>query len=255
MEPEDEDMTYLKVFTDFRELMEPLNAEEKGRLFEAMLSYAMDGTEVALEGNERFVWPVARRTIDQEAAAYESKVEASRAAGKRSGEARRKQKPAEGPATKGNENERQGTNVNETNQEQEQEQDQEQKKDQDQEQEYVYEQAAPAGTHIPEREEIESYCRERGNGIDPDYFYDYYAATGWQVGQHPIRDWQALIRAWEKRDAQKSAGPGPIADTVQSVLDMAQRKRRDRQRNTLLNYDEKPSHARIEEISLDLNEL
>lgn len=140
-------------------------------------------------------------------------------------------------------------------QEQDQEQYQEQKKDQDQEQEYVYEQAAPAGTHIPEREEIESYCRERGNGIDPDYFYDYYAATGWQVGQHPIRDWQALIRAWEKRDAQKSAGPGPIADTVQSVLDMAQRKRRDRQRNTLLNYDEKPSHARIEEISLDLNEL
>ena len=238
MEPEDEDMTYLKVFTDFRELMEPLDHAEKGRLFEAMLSYAMDGTEVALEGNERFVWPVARRTIDQEA-----------------GEARRKQKPAEGPATEGNENERQGTNVNETNQEQEQEQDQEQKKDQDQEQEYVYEQAAPAGTHIPEREEIESYCRERGNGIDPDYFYDYYAATGWQVGQHPIRDWQALIRAWEKRDAQKSAGPGPIADTVQSVLDMAQRKRRDRQRNTLLNYDEKPSHARIEEISLDLNEL
>ena len=41
-------MTYLKVFTDFRELMEPLNAEEKGRLFEAMLSYAMDGAEIAL---------------------------------------------------------------------------------------------------------------------------------------------------------------------------------------------------------------
>ena len=99
-------MTYLKVFTDFRELMEPLDHAEKGRLFEAMLSYAMDGTEVALEGNERFVWPVARRTIDREAAAYESKVEASRAAGKRSGDARRKQKPAEGPATKGNERQR-----------------------------------------------------------------------------------------------------------------------------------------------------
>lgn len=49
--------------------------------------------------------------------------------------------------------------------------------------------------HTPTREEIESYCRERKNGIDPDYFYDYYAATGWQVGQHPIR-------AWENRDGQ-----------------------------------------------------
>lgn len=245
-------MTYLKVFTDFRELMEPLNAEEKGRLFEAMLSYAMDGTEVALEGNERFVWPVARRTIDQEAAAYESKVDANRERARKGAEARWSKGTDASSMPKDSAS---MAKHSENAQEQDQEQYQEQKKDQDQEQEYVYEQAAPAGTHIPEREEIESYCRERGNGIDPDYFYDYYAATGWQVGQHPIRDWQALVRAWEKRDAQKSAGPGPIADTVQSVLDMAQRKRRDRQRNTLLNYDEKPSHARIEEISLDLNEL
>lgn len=247
-------MTYLKVFTDFRELMEPLNAEEKGRLFEAMLSYAMDGTEVALEGNERFVWPVARRTIDQEAAAYESKVEANRERARKGAEARWSKGTDASSMPKDSAS---MAKHSENAQEQDQEQYQEQKKDQyqEQEQEYVYEQAAPAGTHIPEREEIESYCRERGNGIDPDYFYDYYAATGWQVGQHPIRDWRALVRAWEKRDAQKSAGPGPIADTVQSVLDMAQRKRRDRQRNTLLNYDEKPSHARIEEISLDLNEL
>ena len=114
-------MTYLKVFTDFRELMEPLSAEEKGRLFEAMLAYAMDGALVTLEGNERFLWPVARRTIDQEAAAYESKVEASRTAGKRSGEARRKLNQNERTGTDGNENERTGTDVNETNQEQEQE--------------------------------------------------------------------------------------------------------------------------------------
>ena len=37
-------MTYLKVFTDFRELMAPLNAEEKGRLFEAI---AKDGEGMA----------------------------------------------------------------------------------------------------------------------------------------------------------------------------------------------------------------
>ena len=75
------------------------------------------------------------------------------------------------------------------------------------------------------------------------------------MGQNPIRDWQALVRAWEKRDAQRPSGPGPLADTVQSVLDMAQRKRRDRQRNTLLNYREEPSHPTLEEIAFDLDEL
>ena len=249
-------MTYLKVFTDFRELMEPLDHAEKGRLFEAMLSYAMDGTEVALEGNERFVWPVARRTIDQEAAAYESKVEANRERARKGAEARW------GKGTDAASMPKDAASIpkdseNAQEQEQDQYQDQEQKEDQyqDHSQEYVYEQPAQADTHIPEREEIESYCRERKNGIDPDYFYNYYQATGWQVGQHPIRDWQALIRAWEKRDEQRPTGPGPLTDTVQSVLDMAQRKRRDRQRNTLLNYREEPSHPTLEEISFDLNEL
>ena len=255
-------MTYLKVFTDFRELMAPLNAEEKGRLFEAMLSYAMDGAESALEGNERFLWPVARRTIDQEAAAYESKVEASRTAGKRSGEARRKLNRNERTGTEGNENERTGTDVNETNQEQEQDQyqDQEQKKEQYQDQEYVYERPAgtpapPAETHTPTREDIESYCRERKNGIDPDYFYNYYAATGWKVGRNPVRDWQALIRAWEQRDARQADGPVSAAGAIRQVVGRAQAARRDRQRNTLLNYREQPAEDQVELIHLDLNEL
>lgn len=247
-------MTYLKVFTDFRELMEPLDHAEKGRLFEAMLRYAEDSTEPVLEGNERFVWAMARRIIDREAEVYQEKVNSAGRA-----RASRWKQPSD---TRGDAQVSESASLV-SDKENENEYDKEHEKEEenlnDLSKEYVCmskgNAPSPAGTHIPEREEIESYCRERGNGIDPDYFYDYYAATGWQVGQHPIRDWQALIRAWEKRDAQKSAGPGPIADTVQNILDMAQRKRRDRQRNTLLNYDEKPSHARIEEISLDLNEL
>ena len=58
-------MQYLKVFTDFKEFMEPLNDEEKGRLFVAMLDYAQDGSEPGLEGNERFVWAMAKRIIDR----------------------------------------------------------------------------------------------------------------------------------------------------------------------------------------------
>ena len=250
-------MTYLKVFTDLRELMEPLTAAEKGRLFEAMLSYAMDGAETALEGNERFLWPVVRRTIDQEAAAYESKVAANREKGRKGAQARWNRE-ADGSGQ--NSHPDSMAKDSRDGQEQEQEQYQEQKEDQYQEQEYVYEQPArppvpPADTHIPERAEIERYCRERGNGIDAGYFYDYYAATGWQVGQNPVRDWRALVRAWEKRDAQRDTGPGPLSDTVQSVLNTIQTKRRERQRNTLLNYGSKPSFPPPEEVTLDLDEL
>ena len=46
-----------------------------------------------------------------------------------------------------------------------------------------------------------------------------------------------------------------LSDTVQSVLNTIQTKRRERQRNTLLNYGSKPSFPPPEEVTLDLDEL
>ena len=67
-------MKYLKVFTDFQEVMEPLDDGERGRLFGAMLAYAERGAVPELTGNERFVWALARQIIDREAASYQEKV-------------------------------------------------------------------------------------------------------------------------------------------------------------------------------------
>lgn len=68
-------MDYLKIFTDFAEVIEPLSDEERGRLFSAMLSYARDGEAPELTGNERFIWPVARQGIDREAAFLKKQAE------------------------------------------------------------------------------------------------------------------------------------------------------------------------------------
>ena len=58
-------MKYLKVWTSFRDVMEPLSDAEKGRLFDAMLVYAEQFEEPeTFAGNERFVWPAARQLID-----------------------------------------------------------------------------------------------------------------------------------------------------------------------------------------------
>lgn len=59
-------MKYLKVFTDFDEVMNPLSDAEKGRLFVAMLKYAAEGTEPDFRGNERYIWPAAKLNIDRE---------------------------------------------------------------------------------------------------------------------------------------------------------------------------------------------
>ena len=71
-------MKYLKVFVDFRYDLEPLNDEERGRLFTAMLRYADDGTEPDLTGNERFLWGCAKRHIDAQSEAYRHQCEVNK---------------------------------------------------------------------------------------------------------------------------------------------------------------------------------
>lgn len=65
-------MKYLKVFVDFAESLEPLGDAEIGRLFVGMLRYASDGTVPDFRGNERFVWPIAKKNIDASVKAYEN---------------------------------------------------------------------------------------------------------------------------------------------------------------------------------------
>lgn len=75
----------MKVFTSFREILEPLSDAEKGRLFVAMLVYAESGETPEFSGNERFLWPTAKMQIDRAAKEYEGIVERNRENGKKGG--------------------------------------------------------------------------------------------------------------------------------------------------------------------------
>lgn len=59
----------------------------------------------------------------------------------------------------------------------------------------------------PSLEEVSSYCHERGNGINPQMFIDYYETNGWMRGKTKIRDWKACVRTWEQRDAERTPPP------------------------------------------------
>jgi hypothetical protein len=50
----------------------------------------------------------------------------------------------------------------------------------------------------PTVEEISVYCRERGNDVDPQQFFDHYEANGWMRGKTKLKDWQAAVRTWER---------------------------------------------------------
>ncbi len=56
----------------------------------------------------------------------------------------------------------------------------------------------------PSVDDVRAYCQERGNGIDPEYFVDFYKAKDWMIGKNKMKDWKAAVRNWEKMDKQKS---------------------------------------------------
>jgi len=51
----------------------------------------------------------------------------------------------------------------------------------------------------PSFEEINQYCKERKNQVNPQTFLDHYTGNGWMVGKNKMKDWKAVVRTWESR--------------------------------------------------------
>lgn len=58
----------------------------------------------------------------------------------------------------------------------------------------------------PTVEEVQAYCIERGNNVDPERFVNFYESKGWKVGKNPMKNWKAAVRTWEKDDSVKPGG-------------------------------------------------
>lgn len=82
------DITYIKLFVDYLDAIEPLGDAERGRLFTSLLEYARSGEAPQLNGNERFLFPMMRAQIDRDNVAMAAKSEERSKAGKLGAEAR-----------------------------------------------------------------------------------------------------------------------------------------------------------------------
>ncbi len=128
-------------------------------------------------------------------------------------------------------------NTNVPDKEKEEETDKDKDKDKDKEEvkeeEKESERDAQKNTHAskegfipPSVSEVTDYCYERCNGIDAQYFVDFYTANGWTVGQSPMKDWKATVRRWEKNGIRPPAhgknAPYPAARPQNSSINMAE---------------------------------
>ena len=198
-------MRYLKVFTDFAEVIEPLSDAERGRLFMSMLQYASTGEAGTLSGAERFVWPIAKQNIDR------TRVEAERnaACGSKGG---RPKKPTE---TDLNRKKTTETDLNRKKADKD--------KDKDKDKDNIIPPISPNGDIVPLEggsprkhkygeyknvlltdDELEKLKAEYADYLDRiERLSSYIASTGKAYKSH-----YATIRNWARADAEKGRNNG-----------------------------------------------
>jgi len=76
----------------------------------------------------------------------------------------------------------------------------------------------------PALEEVEKYCRERGNNVSAQGFIDYYSSNGWKVGKNAMKDWKAAVRTWERNGYDKPKN-APIGDYGDRSVDIERLKK------------------------------
>lgn len=205
MENETARLNYLQIFADKRDLLAPFSREDKGELLEAMMAYAFDCTEMTLETNARFIWPVFKQMIDQSRETYARKSAAGKQGGRpgkqteadESGEKQKKTDESESPKNQETRDKSQETDID----------------------------SLPAGRERararfvpPSADEVAAYCREKGYAIRAEAFVDYYASKGWRVGNTPMKDWRAAVRTWATRDAEPRPMPARGPKVVHEQL-------------------------------------
>lgn len=56
---------------------------------------------------------------------------------------------------------------------------------------------AAAGAVPLSADDVSLFVSEEGLDVDPDAFWNYYEAVGWEVAGKPVRNWKALCRSWD----------------------------------------------------------
>lgn len=195
------------LYCDYRKHFSLLSPEEQGCLIMAIFEYVETGAEPVLEAMPLMAFSFIRAQLDRDFASYAETCKRRAEAGRRSGEARRaKAEAAEQEGTKRTDNDT--VNVNETVNET-----------------VIYNrgnsdespQKKTASRFIPPTiEDVRAYCIERGNGVNPESFVDFYASKGWMVGKNKMKDWKAAIRTWEKGESRQAQPRRPSASKAYS---------------------------------------
>ncbi len=181
-------------YHSFKEAINELADTDKLSIYEAISTYALYREEPKLEGITKVAWLLIRPQLDANWRKYEKGCrggESGKLGGAPKGNKNAKKsdekQPQNNPKTTPNVNVNDNENVNDN----------------------VF------TTTTPSLSDIISFVESNTLSVDPNYFYDYYAAAGWMMGKRPMTDWQAALRNWDRISTKETTAPSTIKTNLQ----------------------------------------
>ena len=71
-------MVCIRIYDSWQQETEHLTHEEKGRLVDSLVAFALSGEEKQPEGNEKFIYPMMAQRIRQEKETHERRIAESK---------------------------------------------------------------------------------------------------------------------------------------------------------------------------------
>ena len=71
----------------------------------------------------------------------------------------------------------------------------------------------------PVLDEVAQFIREGGFTVSAAKFIDYYTSNGWRVGKNPMKNWQAAVRNWQKREIENEENKPDNRSRAKRVAD------------------------------------
>jgi len=201
------------IFQDkYLDRLAKLSDQEVGRLVRALATYHATGEEQELKGRECGYYDFIKGDIDENEQAYQRKCNNMKREQLTAIDRNCQQLPATADNINNNNKDNIKENTNLT----------------------VSIKEKRTRFSPPTVEEVEAYCKERGNSVSAQRFVDFYASKGWKVGQNPMKDWKACVRTWEQRDSTQ-----PVQKPrVLRAQDYHQREYKEEEMQKILGVDD-----------------
>lgn len=190
-------MTGFICHDDYYNRLQRLTDEEVGHLFRNLMLYHAGKIEDMTDfvGVEGIAFDFIKDDIDRMEEKAKKTEETNRLNGMKGGRPKKQTEPEE---TEENRQKPTETEQNPTKAYKDKDKDKENIKEKENERE-------PQKRFTPPTvDEVAAYCKERGNGIDPQYFVDYHIARNWVLSNgKKMADWRATVRTWEGKSFRK----------------------------------------------------